>query len=57
MTDSTTLARYLLESAGVALVPGRAFESDPYLRVSYAASTELLLEAARRLAEACGALD
>ena len=57
MTDSTTLARYLLEAGGVALVPGRAFESDPYLRVSYAASTEVLLDAARRLADACGALD
>lgn len=46
---STDLALYLLESHGVAAVPGDAF-GEPYgLRLSYAASMDNLKEAVKRL--------
>ena len=44
---------YLLESQGVAVVHGAAFGLSPHFRVSYAASTELLEEACRRIQKAC----
>ncbi len=47
---------YLLEGGGVGLVFGAAFGLSPYLRVSYAASDDMLKEACRRIAEACAAL-
>jgi aspartate aminotransferase len=51
--DSESFARYLLESVGVAVVHGTAFGMDPYFRISYATSTELLEEACRRILQAC----
>jgi len=56
LADSEAFARYLLESAGVAVVHGAAFGMDPYFRVSYATSTELLEEACHRIIRACDAL-
>ena len=53
---SGDLVRYLLNEAGVALVPGAAFSHDPYFRLSYASPREELEEAGRRLAAACGQL-
>jgi aspartate aminotransferase len=53
LADSEGFARYLLESAGVAVVHGTAFGMDPYFRISYATSTELLEEACRRILRAC----
>ena len=47
---------YLLESQGVAVVHGAAFGLSPHFRVSYAASTEVLEEACRRIQKACSAL-
>jgi aspartate aminotransferase len=47
---------YLLESAGVGLVFGAAFGMSPYMRVSYAASDETLIDACGRIARACAAL-
>jgi aspartate aminotransferase len=47
---------YLLESQGVAVVHGAAFGLSPHFRVSYAASTEVLEEACRRIQKACGEL-
>ena len=47
---------YLLESQGVAAVQGEAFGLSPYLRISYATSTETLEEACRRIKRACEAL-
>ncbi len=47
---------YLLESQGVAAVQGEAFGLSPYLRISYATSTEVLEEACRRIKLACEAL-
>jgi aspartate aminotransferase len=46
---STDLALYLLESFGVAAVPGDAFGEPDGLRLSYAASMENLQEAMKRL--------
>jgi aspartate aminotransferase len=56
IASSADFARYLLSSAGLAVVPGAAFEMDPYVRISYAASTEVLNEAVDRLDAACRAL-
>ena len=47
---------YLLESQGVAVVHGAAFGLSPHFRVSYAAATEVLEEACRRIQKACGEL-
>jgi aspartate aminotransferase len=52
ITSDTDLATYLLESAGVAVVPGVAFGLSPYFRVSYAVDTDVLLEACHRISQA-----
>lgn len=52
ITSDTDLANYLLESAGVAVVPGVAFGLSPYLRISYAVDTDVLLEACHRISQA-----
>lgn len=44
--------RYLIEKAGVALVPGDAFGSPACIRISYAASMETLGKALDRIAAA-----
>lgn len=50
--DVDALCRYLLEVAKVAVVPGDAFGDPNCLRISYAASMELLEEAMDRIATA-----
>ena len=52
INDSNDLAMYLLYEANVALVPGSAFGDDNCIRFSYAASTETLIEAIKRIKEA-----
>ena len=47
--DSVKFASRLLEEAQIALVPGKAFGMEGYLRLSYAVSEEVLTEAANRL--------
>ncbi len=47
---------YLLDSVGIAVVPGTAFGLAPHFRISYATSTEELSEACTRIARACEAL-
>ena len=49
--DSQSLANYLLEKAGVALLSGNAFGQfgDGYLRLSYATSVENIQEGLRRM--------
>jgi aspartate aminotransferase len=47
---------FLLETGGVAAVQGSAFGLSPHFRISYATSTELLIEACNRIQRACGAL-
>jgi aspartate aminotransferase len=46
------LAEYLLESGGVAVVPGSAFGSEGYIRLSFATSMDNLQKALERLAKA-----
>jgi aspartate aminotransferase len=46
----------LLEEEGVAVVHGEAFAGSPSFRVSYAASTEQLEDACRRIQRFCGNL-
>jgi aspartate aminotransferase len=54
--NDTDLAMYLLEAAGVAVVPGSGFMASPYLRLSYASSRAELEKACDLIAEACGKL-
>jgi aspartate aminotransferase len=46
------LSEYLLEHAGVAVVPGSAFGSEGYMRLSFATSMENLQNALARIAKA-----
>ena len=46
------LADYLLEKEGVAVVPGSAFGSDGYFRISFATSMDNLIEAMKRIKRA-----
>ena len=50
--DSLALAEHLLQTAHISLVPGSAFGSEGYLRLSFATSMERIQEGVRRLAEA-----
>ena len=56
INNSTDMAFYLLEEAGVATVMGSAFGDDNCIRLSYATSEELLREALRRIADALARL-
>ncbi len=47
--DDVQLAEYLINQAGVALVPGSAFGAPGCMRLSFATSLETLKEAMRRL--------
>ena len=57
IASSADLVKYFLEEAGVALVPGSAFNHDPYFRASCATSTAALQAAVERLGAACGKLE
>ncbi|MFA4994822.1 MAG: pyridoxal phosphate-dependent aminotransferase [Bdellovibrionales bacterium] len=46
-------AAYLIESEGVAVVPGAGFGLSPAFRISYATSAETLREACKRIKRAC----
>ena len=52
LADDIELAEFLLNNAGVALVPGSAFGAEGYLRISYATSMEQLETAIERIREA-----
>ena len=54
--DSADLALYLLNFGHVATVGGDSFGNNNYIRLSYAASDESLVEALRRIKEALGKL-
>jgi aspartate aminotransferase len=45
----TTFARRLLEQHDVAVVPGAAFKSPEWIRVSYAAPADQVIEGVRRI--------
>jgi len=49
VNNDVELAEYLLEKAGVALVPGSAFGAEGHLRLSYATSMDILNSALDRL--------
>ena len=51
--NSLDFSSYLLESVGVAVVPGSAFGADPFFRISYATSESILEEACNRIKKAC----
>ena len=53
--DATAWCSRLLEEQGVALVPGAAFGDDRWVRMSYAASDEVLEHALARIATCVGA--
>ncbi len=52
ITTSVELARYLLEHAHIAVVPGAAFGVDRCVRLSYATSIENVCEGLQRFAQA-----
>lgn len=56
IATDTDLCMYFLEEAGVALVPGSAFELAGHFRISYAASDANLQEGMKRIAGACRSL-
>jgi aspartate aminotransferase len=57
LETSEHFARYLLQDAGVAVVHGSAFGLDPFFRISYATSNEVLEDACGRIVKACEALE
>ncbi|MBB3135390.1 aspartate aminotransferase [Rhizobium pisi] len=56
LVTDVDFATYLLESVGVAVVPGSAFGQGPYFRISFATSTDRLRDACERIADACASL-
>ena len=52
VADDVDLTEYLLDHAGVALVPGTAFGSPGYLRLSFATGMDVLKEALSRIESA-----
>ena|SRR6185437_1705359 len=56
IASDADFADALLDTEGVAIVPGAAFGLSPYFRVSYAASNRALEEACRRIQRFCGNL-
>lgn len=54
--SDTDFAMYLLEEAGVAVVPGSGFLASPYIRISYASAIEDLSRACAQIINACQAL-
>jgi len=56
LSDDVVVCEWLLEEAGVALVPGTAFGSPGHARFSYAVSQETLEDAVERVAQATESL-
>jgi len=56
LKDDIGVAAYLLDSVGVAVVPGTAFGLSPYFRISFAAGDALLEDASHRIVKALKAL-
>lgn len=52
VSDDTQFSEYLLERAGVAVVPGTAFGAPGHIRLSYACALETLQTAVERIAGA-----
>ncbi len=56
LEDDLAIARYLLDEARCAVVPGTAFGAPGHLRISYATSNELIREGLARIRAAVDAL-
>jgi aspartate aminotransferase len=56
LAGSADVARFFLDEARVAIVPGADFGSDVHVRLSYATSADLISEGLRRMSEAIGKL-
>jgi aspartate aminotransferase len=56
INNSVDLSMYLLNEGHVALVPGNAFGDPDCIRFSYATSSELLIEAVKRIKDALALL-
>jgi len=56
LTDDVVVCEWLLEAAGVALVPGTSFGSPGQIRFSYAVSQDTLEDAVNRVAQAANSL-
>jgi aspartate aminotransferase len=57
LTDDVVVCEWLLEETGVALVPGTAFGSPGFIRISYAVAQQTLEEAVNRITSAVAALN
>lgn len=57
LADDIAVGQFLLEQARVAVVPGSAFGYAGHFRISFATSTERLVEACDRIREACRGLN
>ena len=53
INNSVDFSSYLLENKGVAVIPGSAFGSESFFRISYATSYEILKDACNRIKDAC----
>jgi aspartate aminotransferase len=56
ITSDAAFAAYILDAAGVAVVPGAAFGLSPHFRISYATSKAELELACARISAACALL-
>ncbi len=56
LRDDAEITAYILKEAGIAAVPGSAYELSPFFRISTAASKDVLSTAMDRLALAVGKL-
>ena len=56
INNSIDFSSFLLKSEGVAVVPGSAFGLDPFFRISYATSSDILEDACNRIMKACNNL-
>jgi aspartate aminotransferase len=52
ISNDIELSEYLLDTAGVALVPGSAFGAPGYVRISFATGMDVLEDALARLSKA-----
>lgn len=52
--NDVEMAEYILQDTGVALVPGSAFGAEGYLRLSFATSMEVLIDALDRIERLLG---
>jgi len=57
LSDDLAVCGWLLEDAGVALVPGTEFGAPGFMRISYAVSQETLEDAVNRIADATASLN